>query len=80
MQYGIDEQSGEIDYDAVAASAREHRPKVIVAGFSAYSRVVDWSRFRVIADEVGAYLMVDMATWPGWSPRASIPTRYRSPT
>ena len=61
VQYGIDEQSGEIDYDAVAASAREHRPKVIVAGFSAYSRVVDWSRFRVIADEVGAYLMVDMA-------------------
>jgi len=61
FQYGIDEESGEIDYDAVGEAAREHRPKVIVAGFSAYSRVVDWQRFRAIADEVGAYLMVDMA-------------------
>ncbi len=60
-QYGIDESSGEIDYDAMAALAREHRPKVIVAGFSAYSRIVDWQRFREVADEVGAYLMVDMA-------------------
>ena len=61
FQYGINEESGEIDYDAVGDLAREHRPKVIVAGFSAYSRVVDWGRFREIADEVGAYLMVDMA-------------------
>jgi len=60
-QYGINEASGEIDYDAVAELAREHRPKVIVAGFSAYSRIVDWNRFRAVADEVGAYLMVDMA-------------------
>jgi glycine hydroxymethyltransferase len=60
-QYGIDESSGEIDYDAMAALAREHKPKVIVAGFSAYSRIVDWSRFREVADEVGAFLMVDMA-------------------
>lgn len=60
-QYGIDESSGEIDYDAVAALAREHRPQVIVAGVTAYSRIVDWQRFREIADEVGAYLMVDMA-------------------
>ena len=60
-QYGIDESSGEIDYDAMAALAREHQPKVIVAGFSAYSRIVDWQRFREVADEVGAYLMVDMA-------------------
>jgi glycine hydroxymethyltransferase len=60
-QYGIDESSGEIDYDAMAALAREHEPKVIVAGFSAYSRIVDWSRFREVADEVGAFLMVDMA-------------------
>ena len=60
-QYGIDETSGEIDYDAMAALAREHRPKVIVAGFSAYSRVVDWQRFREVADEVGAFFMVDMA-------------------
>ncbi len=60
-QYGIDESSGEIDYDAMAALAREHRPQVIVAGVTAYSRIVDWQRFREIADEVGAYLMVDMA-------------------
>ncbi len=60
-QYGIDESSGEIDYDAMAALAHEHQPKVIVAGFSAYSRIVDWQRFREVADEVGAYLMVDMA-------------------
>lgn len=61
FQYGIDEESGEIDYDVVGELAREHQPKVIVAGFSAYSRVVDWQRFRDVADEVGAYLMVDMA-------------------
>ncbi len=61
VQYGVDRQSGEIDYDAVTELAREHRPKVIVAGFSAYSRVVDWQRFREIADEVGAWLLVDMA-------------------
>jgi glycine hydroxymethyltransferase len=60
-QYGLDEASGEIDYGEVAALAREHKPKVVVAGFSAYSRVVDWQKFREIADEVGAYLMVDMA-------------------
>ena len=60
-QYGLDEASGEIDYEAMAALAREHRPKVIVAGFSAYSRVVDWQRFREVADEVGAFFMVDMA-------------------
>jgi len=60
-QYGIDESSGEIDYDAMAALAREHRPQVIVAGVTAYSRIVDWQRFREVADEVGAYLMVDMA-------------------
>jgi glycine hydroxymethyltransferase len=60
-QYGIDETSGEIDYEAMAALAREHRPKVIVAGFSAYSRVVDWQRFREVADEVGAFFMADMA-------------------
>lgn len=60
-QYGIDENTGEIDYAAMAALAREHKPKVIVAGFSAYSRVVDWQRFRDVADEVGAFFMVDMA-------------------
>lgn len=61
VQYGLNETTGEIDYQQVEALAREHKPKMIVAGFSAYSRVVDWQRFRDIADEVGAYLMVDMA-------------------
>jgi len=60
VQYGIDEQ-GIIDYDEVAALAREHKPKMVIAGFSAYSQVIDWQRFRDIADEVGAYLFVDMA-------------------
>ncbi|MBU0500920.1 MAG: serine hydroxymethyltransferase [Gammaproteobacteria bacterium] len=61
IQYGLNPETGEIDYDEVERLAREHRPKMIVAGFSAYSRVVDWLRFRNIADEVGAYLFVDMA-------------------
>jgi glycine hydroxymethyltransferase len=61
VQYGIKPDTGEIDYEQVERLAREHRPKMIVAGFSAYSKVVDWARFRGIADEVGAYLMVDMA-------------------
>ena len=61
FQYGLVAESGEIDYDQVQALASEHKPKMIVAGFSAYSRVIDWQRFRAIADSVGAYLMVDMA-------------------
>jgi glycine hydroxymethyltransferase len=61
VQYGLDQETGEIDYDQVQALAEEHRPKMIVAGFSAYSQVVDWERFRAIADQVGAYLFVDMA-------------------
>ena len=61
VQYGVRPDNGLIDYDQVAALAREHRPKMIVAGFSAYSRVLDYARFRAIADEVGAYLFVDMA-------------------
>ncbi|HQS01973.1 MAG: serine hydroxymethyltransferase [Halothiobacillus sp. 24-54-40] len=60
VQYGIDAQ-GYIDYAEVEQLAREHKPKMIIAGFSAYSRIVDWARFRAIADEVGAYLVVDMA-------------------
>ena len=60
VQYGINEH-GEIDYDEVAALAKEHKPKVVVAGFSAYSKIIDWQRFRDIADSVGAYFMVDMA-------------------
>jgi len=61
VQYGLNTETGELDYDQVERLAREHRPKMIVAGFSAYSQVVDWQRFREIADEVGAYLLVDMA-------------------
>jgi glycine hydroxymethyltransferase len=61
VQYGLNPETGEIDYDEVERLAQEHRPKMIVAGFSAYSRVVDWQRFRTIADAVGAYLFVDMA-------------------
>src|SRR5690554_1219705 len=61
VQYGIDPSTGEIAYDEVERLAKEHKPKMIVAGFSAYSRVVDWQRFRDIADSVGAYLFVDMA-------------------
>lgn len=61
VQYGLNAETGEIDYEQVESLAREHKPKMIVAGFSAYSRVVDWQRFRKIADEVGAYLFVDMA-------------------
>jgi glycine hydroxymethyltransferase len=61
IQYGLNEETGEIDYDQVEALAKEHKPKMIVAGFSAYSRIVDWQRFRDIADQVGAFLFVDMA-------------------
>ena len=61
IQYGLNADTGEIDYDEVDRLAREHKPKMIIAGFSAYSRIVDWNRFRSIADEVGAYLFVDMA-------------------
>ena len=61
VSYGINSESGEIDYDEVAALAKEHQPKIVVAGFSAYSRIIDWQRFRDIADSVGAYLLVDMA-------------------
>ena len=61
VQYGLDVSTGEIDYAQVEALAKEHQPKMIVAGFSAYSRVVDWQRFRDIADSIGAYLFVDMA-------------------
>jgi glycine hydroxymethyltransferase len=60
VQYGVNEQ-GLIDYDDVERLALEHKPKMVVAGFSAYSQVVDWARFRAIADKVGAYLFVDMA-------------------
>ena len=61
IQYGLDPATGEIDYAGVERLARDHRPKMILAGFSAYSRVIDWQRFRAIADAVGAYFVVDMA-------------------
>ena len=61
VQYGVRPDTGEIDYEQVQRLAEEHRPKMIVAGFSAYSRVIDWARFAAIAKSVGAYFVVDMA-------------------
>ncbi len=61
VQYGIDEATGEIDFAEVREMAQKHRPKMIIGGFSAYSKRIDWQKFRDIADEVGAYFMVDMA-------------------
>ena len=61
VQYGISADTGAVDYDEVARLAQEHKPKLLLAGFSAYSRILDWQRFRDIADSVGAYLLVDMA-------------------
>jgi len=61
VQYGLDNETGEIDYAQVEALAKEHKPKMIIGGFSAYSGIVDWAKFREIADSVGAYLLVDMA-------------------
>lgn len=61
VEYGVDQTTHRIDYDDVRAKAREHKPKLIVAGASAYPREIDFAKFREIADEVGAYLMVDMA-------------------
>jgi len=61
VQYGLNHETGEIDYDQISQLAEEHRPRILMGGFSAYSRVVDWQKFRDIADSVGAYLVVDMA-------------------
>jgi glycine hydroxymethyltransferase len=61
VQYGLNTETGEIDYDQMEALALEHKPKLLIGGFSAYSRVVDWQRMRDIADKVGAYFMVDIA-------------------
>lgn len=83
VQYGVREDNHLIDYDAIEALAAQHKPKLIIAGFSAYSRVIDWARFRAIADQVGAYLMVDMAhiaglvaagTYPSPLPHAHVVT------
>jgi glycine hydroxymethyltransferase len=61
VQYGLNTATGEIDYDQVERLAKEHKPKMLVAGFSAYSRFLDWQRFRDIADSIGAYFLADMA-------------------
>ncbi|HWV20590.1 MAG TPA: serine hydroxymethyltransferase [Devosia sp.] len=83
IQYGLRKQDGRVDMDQVRQLAREHKPKMIVAGFSAYSRVMDWAEFRAIADEVGAILFVDMAhvaglvaggTYPSPFPHAHVAT------
>ncbi|MES1965584.1 serine hydroxymethyltransferase [Psychrobacter sp. AH5] len=73
VQYGLVEETGLIDYDEVDCLAREHKPKMIIAGFSAYSQVVDWQRFRDIADEVGAYFLVDMAHIAGLAATGAYP-------
>lgn len=83
VQYGVRKDDGLIDYDEVAKLAKEHKPKLIISGFSAYPRVVDWKKFREIADSVGAYLMADMAhvaglvaagTYPSPIPHAHVVT------
>jgi glycine hydroxymethyltransferase len=61
VQYGLNNETGELDYDQIERLANEHRPKMVIGGFSAYSRRIDWQHLRDIADSVGAYLMVDMA-------------------
>ena len=74
-QYGLDAKTGELDYKEVRSLAKEHKPKMIIAGFSAYSGIVDWAKFREIADEVGAYLLVDMAHVSGLVAAGLYPTR-----
>jgi glycine hydroxymethyltransferase len=74
VQYGIDAATGEIDYAQVERLALEHKPKLVIAGFSAYSRVIDWSRFRRISDAVGAYFLVDMAHVAGLVAAGVYPT------
>ena len=74
VQYGLNPDTGEIDYAEVERLAQEHKPKMIVAGFSAYSRVVDWQKFRDIADSIGAYLFVDMAHVAGLIAAGVYPT------
>jgi len=76
VQYGVRKQDGLVDMDQVRSLAREHRPAMIVAGFSAYSRVLDWAEFRAIADEVGAYLFVDMAHVAGLIAGGAYPSPF----
>jgi len=74
IQYGVRKEDGLLDYDEMEALAREHKPKMIIAGASAYPRVIDWARFRKVADEVGAYLFVDMAHYAGLIAGGSYPS------
>ena len=74
VQYGIDPETGIIDYDQAERLAHEHKPKLVIAGFSAYSGIVDWARFRAIADSVGAYLLVDMAHVAGLVAAGELPS------
>ncbi len=74
VQYGVREEDGLLDYDEIARLAKEHKPKLIIAGFSAYPRVVDWAKFREIADSVGAFYMVDMAHVAGLVAAGSYPS------
>lgn len=74
ISYGVREDNHLLDYDAIEKLAKEHKPKLIIAGFSAYPRVVDWARFRKIADSVGAYFMVDMAHVAGLIAAGSYPS------
>ncbi|MFZ4126268.1 MAG: serine hydroxymethyltransferase, partial [Rickettsiales bacterium] len=74
VQYGVREDTHLLDYDAIEKLAKEHKPKLIIAGFSAYPRVIDWARFRKIADSVGAYFLVDMAHIAGLVAAGSYPS------
>ena len=74
VAYGLDPETELIDYAAAEALAHKHKPKLVIAGASAYSRVIDWKRFRAIADAVGAYLMVDMAHYAGLIAAGVYPT------
>ena len=80
VQYGVRQEDGLIDFDQVAALAKEHRPRMIIAGGSAYPRVIDFKRFREIADSVDAMLMVDMAHFAGLVAGGSIPIPSITPT
>ena len=78
VPYGVRREDQLLDMDEIAELARQHKPKLIIAGGTAYSRLWDFPRFREIADEVGAYLMVDMAHFAGLVAAASIPTRWHA--
>jgi glycine hydroxymethyltransferase len=79
VSYGVDAATGLIDYAQLESLAREHKPRMIIAGFSAYSRVIDWQKFRAIADSVGAYLPSTWRMSPGWSQQGNTRIRFRSP-